>query len=65
MSRHERRGLRQDAAHGGEVGVAQAGGPDPYAYFPGAEAHRVDVVDDFELVLAYLLQQCCAHAGSP
>jgi hypothetical protein len=45
--------------------VAQAGGPDPYAYFPGAEAHRVDVVDDFELVLAYLLQQCCAHAGSP
>ena len=61
----EGRGLRQHAAHRGEVGVAQPGGPDPDPDLAGAEAHRLDVVEDFELVLAYLVQYGCAHGAAP
>ena len=61
----EGRGLRQHPAHRGEVRVAQPGGPDPDPDLAGAEAHRLDVVEDFELVLADLVQYGCAHGAAP
>ncbi len=54
-------GLREDAAHRGDVGVAEAGGADAELDLSRAEAHRLDVVEDFELLLAYLVQYGCAH----
>lgn len=58
-------GLRQHPVHGGEIGVAQSGRPDPDPDLAGSKPHRLDVVEDFELVLPCLVLYGCAHVTAP
>ncbi len=62
---HEGHRLGQYAAHRGQVRVAQAGGPHPDPHPAGPEAHRLDIVEDLQLVLAGLVQYGCAHGAAP
>ncbi len=61
----ERRGLGQDAAHRRQVGVAEAGGPQPDPHLARSEADRLDVVADVERVLTGPVQDGGAHGLLP
>jgi hypothetical protein len=57
-------GLRQHAAHRGQVRVAQAGGPHPHPDLPRTGGGEFHPGVDLQLLLPCLVQNCCAHVGS-